>query len=255
MEINKILHVATFAGQIILESGGETYRVEETICRFCTAFGLKFSESFVTPTGIMVSVSDDELNTTTLVKRVKTRTIDLQKIHLVNDLSRSLYENDYTLSEVQERLNEIQNIKRYSFAITILSSAIGAGCFAFLFKGNVMDSMAAFFVGIAIKLFTEKASRLNIDGFFINCIGGAIAAFISLIFNSFGFGSNLDTLIIGGIMLLVPGLAITNAIRDTIAGDLVSGLTRAAEAFFVAISIAVGTGLVLTLWIVLGGAL
>ena len=56
-------------------------------------------------------------------------------------------------------------------------------------------------------------------------------------------------------MLFVPGLAITNAIRDTIAGDLVSGLTRAAEAFFVAISIAVGTGIVLSLWIALGGSL
>ena len=255
MEINKILHVATFAGQIILESGGETYRVEDTICRFCAAFGVQFAESFVTPTGIMVSVSDENSYTTTLVKRVKTRTIDLQKIHLVNDLSRQITKNHFTLSEVQERLNEIQNIKRYSFATTILSSAVGAGCFAFLFKGNITDAIAAFFVGIAIKLFTEKASSLNIDGFFINCIGGAIAAFISLIFNSFGFGSNLDTLIIGGIMLLVPGLAITNAIRDTIAGDLVSGLTRAAEAFFVAISIAVGTGIVLSLWIFLGGSL
>ena len=253
MEINKILHVATFAGQIILESGGETYRVEDTICRFCAAFGIQFAESFVTPTGIMVSVSDENSYTTTLVKRVKTRTIDLQKIHLVNDLSRQITKNNFTLSEVQEKLNEIQNIKRYSFTTTILSSAVGAGCFAFL--GNIKDAIAAFFVGIAIKLFTEKAAQLNIDGFFINCIGGAIAAFISLIFNSLGFGSNLDTLIIGGIMLLVPGLAITNAIRDTIAGDLVSGLTRAAEAFFVAISIAVGTGIVLSLWIALGGSL
>ena len=81
MEINKILHVATFAGQIILESGGETYRVEDTIGRFCAAFGIQFAESFVTPTGIMVSVSDENSYTTTLVKRVKTRTIDLQKIH------------------------------------------------------------------------------------------------------------------------------------------------------------------------------
>ena len=50
-------------------------------------------------------------------------------------------------------------------------------------------------------------------------------------------------------MLLVPGLAITNAIRDTIAGDLVSGIARAVEAFLTAIGVAVGTGVILSFWI------
>ncbi len=61
--------------------------------------------------------------------------------------------------------------------------------------------------------------------------------------------ANLDKTIIGSIMLLVPGLTITNAIRDTIAGDLLSGITKAAEAFLVAISIAVGTGAILSLFL------
>ena len=50
-------------------------------------------------------------------------------------------------------------------------------------------------------------------------------------------------------MLLVPGMIITNAIRDTISGDLVSGLTKAAEAILIAVSIAVGTGMVMNIWI------
>ena len=65
-----------------------------------------------------------------------------------------------------------------------------------------------------------------------------------------GLCHSIDTLIISVIMLLVPGLAITTAIRDTVSGDLVSGLARTAEALFVAVAIALGSGLMFTL---LGG--
>lgn len=249
MDINKILHVATYAGQIILESGGEVYRVEETIIRICKAYGVYFAESFVTPTGIMVSVCDENHYTTTLIKRVKSRTVDLQKVHLVNELSRNVYTKNYTLDEVDQELKKIEHTPRYSFAITVLFSALGAAGFTVLFGGKVTDCLASFIVGIIIKLFTTKAAQLDINSFFINSIGGAAAAAMALILYSSGIGTNFDTVIIGSIMLLVPGLAITNAIRDTIAGDLVSGLTRAAEAFLTAIAIAVGTGMVLSFWI------
>ncbi|MGL5245764.1 MAG: threonine/serine exporter family protein, partial [Sarcina sp.] len=225
------------------------YRVEETICRICHAYGVHYADSFVTPTGIMVSISDESHYTSTLVKRVKSRTVDLQKIHMVNDLSRSLLSNDFTVDEFYEALIAINHTNRYSNFLTILFSALSASAFAALFGANLNDCLASFFVGMIIKLFTIKAESLNLNGFFINSIGGAIAAFSTLIFCNYGLGSNLDTIIIGSIMLLVPGLAITNAIRDTIAGDLVSGLTRAAEAFLTAVAIAVGTGIVLSFWI------
>lgn len=254
MDINKILHVSTFAGQIILESGGEIYRAEDTIIRICKAYGVNFAESFVTPTGIMVSVSDEKHYTTTLVKRVRLRTVDLQKIHLVNDLSRSLSTENYTLDQVSKKLVEIERLHRYSFFTTLLFAALSAAGFTILFGGKMKDCIAAFIVGIIIKLFTSQADKLNINDFFVNSIGGMVAAAVSLIFYSIGFVSHFDTIIIGSIMLLVPGLAITNAIRDTIAGDLLSGLTRGAEAFLTAVSIAVGTGLVLSFWIsYLGG--
>ena len=87
--MNEILQVATFAGQIILENGGETYRVEETIWRICKAFGADEAESFVTPTGIMASICHNS-ETYSLIKRVSNRTVDLDKIDLVNDLSRNI---------------------------------------------------------------------------------------------------------------------------------------------------------------------
>lgn len=257
LDIDKILHVSTHAGKILLESGGETYRVEETIIRICKSFGVEFAESYVTPTGIMVSIYDKEKNTKTLIARVKIRSNNLQKIHLVNNLSRELATQtyNYTVCEIEQKLIDIDNSGVYPDRLTLFCSGFGAACLTILFGGNLPDCIAAFFIGLCIRLFCITGERLLLNSFFINAIGGAIASIGAIIASQFGFGININHVTIGAIMLLVPGLIITNAIRDTIAGDLVSGLTRAAEAIFIAISIAIGTGSVMTIWVkYLGGS-
>ena len=252
MDMNKLLHVSTYAGRIMLESGAETYRVEETICRICYSFGVDEADSFVTPTGIMVSICHD--NKTYLINRVKSRSVDLNKIDKINELSRTLQSEPMDLSHILKLLKEIDNGERYSIPLTLAFSALAAGTFSILFGGGFNDLLAATFIGLIIKIVTIKFQKLSINEFFINCIGGATAASLTLLLVILGFKINIDKTIIGAIMLLVPGLAITNAIRDTIAGDFLAGLTKAAEAFLIAISIAVGSGAILSFWInTLGG--
>ena len=255
IDMNKLLHVATFAGKILLENGGETYRSEETICRICKVYGVDEAESFVTPTGIMVSICHND-KTYSLIRRVSTRTVDLDKIDKVNDLSRNITLKNLTVSELNDELKLIEKGERYSIPITIIFSALGAGCFSVLFGGSFMDLFSAFLIGLLIKLINIKFVDLDINQFFINAMCGGIAALFAIIFVEYGIAHNLDKTIIGSIMMLVPGLSITNAIRDTIAGDLLAGITRGAEAFLVAISIAVGTGAVISFWIsTFGGSL
>ena len=110
------------------------------------------------------------------------------------------------------------------------------------------DVFAAFLIGLVIKTLTIKWSEIGINAFFINSICSGITALLAIILFKLGIASQLNQTIIGAIMLLVPGLAITNAIRDTMSGDLLSGVIRASEAFLVAIAIAVGTGAVLSFW-------
>ena len=252
--MNEILQVATFAGQIILESGGETYRVEETIWRICKTFGAEQAESFVTPTGIMSSICHNG-EIYSLTKRVISRTVDLNKIDKVNDLSRNILSKNLTVDEFKEELIKINQGERYSFMTTLFFSAFGAGSCAALFGGTFKDMFSAFLIGLLIRLITIKGNELGINFFFINVISGAITATLAIILKKLGIASGIDQTIIGALMLLVPGIAITNAIRDTIAGDLVSGLTRAAEAFFIALSIAVGTGVSLSIFITLLGGI
>jgi uncharacterized membrane protein YjjP (DUF1212 family) len=254
MDLNEILHVATFAGQIMLESGGETYRAEEIIWRICKIYGIEEAEGFVTTTGIMVSICHDG-KTHSLIRRVSTRTIDLDKVDKVNDLSRNIINRGLTVSELKEQLKIINKGERYNNKTAIIISALGAFCFVFLFGGKINEAIAAFFIGFVIKSLSIKFTTLEINPFFINSICAGIAAIMAILFLKLRLINDIDKTIIGSIMLLVPGLAITNAIRDTISGDLLAGLTRAVEAFLVAISIAVGTGAVLSFWISTFGGL
>jgi uncharacterized membrane protein YjjP (DUF1212 family) len=249
LDINRIINLAGDAGKIILECGGETYRVEETIIRICHAYGLSNADSFVTPTGIMISAYDSKGQIISLVRRIKIRTVDLEKISRVNDLSRRIKTNNLTANFVQSELMKISSEPRYSYAVTLFFSAVAASFFTLLFGGNISDFIISFFIGIIIKSISIFLSNIDINEFFINAVGGATAALLALAAVYLKLAASVDTIIIGSIMLLVPGLAITNAIRDTISGDLVSGISRALEAFLVAVAIAVGSGVTLKLWL------
>lgn len=256
MSANKIIHISAAAGKIILENGGETYRVEETMSRICNAFGIELAESFVTPTGIMISVTTDSNQTITIVKRIKNRTVNLEKIAKVNDLSRNIKTQGLTLEQVQKELNTINATKRYSDKTLVLFSCITVSFFTLMFGGDFYDFCTSFFIGGLIKIVSLALGKVNMNDFFINVLGGALAALLALLAVNFNLASHVDKIIIGSIMLLVPGLAITNAIRDTIAGDLLAGISRALEAILIAVAIAAGSGTVITFWVIyFGGSL
>jgi len=102
-----------------------------------------------------------------------------------------------------------------------------------------------------VVLVVNRINRYKLTFFINNFIGAIIATFLSILITVIGIADNMNTVIIASIMPLVPGVAITNAMRDTISGDFVSGLSRAMEAIFSALSIAFGVGLVLNIY--LGG--
>jgi len=54
-------------------------------------------------------------------------------------------------------------------------------------------------------------------------------------------------MIIGNIMLLIPGIAFTTALRDIINGDTLSGLLGLCEAILRALAVAIGFAVVLLL--------
>ena len=110
MEFNEILEVASYAGQIMLESGAEAYRVEETINRICLSLGVEVASSYATPTVIVTSVTYKG-KIKSLVVRITNRSVDLQKIHKVNDLSRNINKENLDIYEIKKRLKKYEKKK------------------------------------------------------------------------------------------------------------------------------------------------
>lgn len=254
MNPNQLLATVSYAGRLLLESGAETYRVEETMVRLCHCFDIDEAESFVTPTGVMMTITVNQ-QAYTKIMRVQNRGVDLNRIDKINSLSRTAVSKHYTVSQLDECLKEIENEKKYKKLTILLFGALGAFGFSFLFHGGIYEAVAAFIIGFCIKAVYMLLEKRDINSFFENVISSSLAAFMALGTKLLLPFVDVNNIIISSIMLLVPGLAITNAIRDTVAGDFLAGISRGAEAFLIAIAIAVGCGFALSVWVKLGGIL
>ncbi len=252
--MDQLMHIACKAGKILLESGAETYRVEDTMVKICEAYGAKEAHSFVLPTGIFLSLTQDG-ETYTQVVRVKNRAVDLNKIERINALSRDAHEQRITQEQFLLSLKEIREITPYPMYLQILLSGLCGAGFVFFYRGTPMDAVVAFISTILVKLVVSTLEKYGLINFLSNAVGGAVATVCAMAILSMGIGTNLNIIISSTIMILVPGVAITNAIRDSIAGDLVSGITKAVEAMIIAVSIALGTGAALSLWMLAAGGL
>lgn len=249
MDSNQLARAATKAGMILLESGAETYRVEDTMKRICIAYGADVVDAYATPTMLLISFSiQGELCHN--IKRTHIKSVDLNKIDKVNDLSRSVLSSGMSLEDFFIRLDKIDHEEKYHDLVMVLGASVCTFGFAFFFKGTLIDALCAAPLGACLKWMMMQLDKIDFTSFFKYLGGGACATLAAIIAKQFGLCHSIDTVIISVIMLLVPGLAITNAIRDTVSGDLLSGLERTAEALFVAVAIALGSGLVFTL---LGG--
>lgn len=242
MEFEDIVNAAALAGKIILESGGETYRVEDTIKRILKAYGVDNAESFVLPTGIIVSGQMEGNRISTVVTRVTSIQVDLEKISLVNDLSRHIEDEHLTPEEFTQRLEVIKNRPHYPFWLVVLFAGLTTFSFTIIIRGSLSEAAVAFLGGILVYVIRQLARSLRLNPFIQNAVGGMVAVLTAWLAVALGIIASAGTATIGTIMLLVPGITITNAIRDTFQGDYLSGVTRATDAFVTAGGIALGTG-------------
>ncbi len=249
---DRILELAATTGYHMLYSGGETYRVEDTINRILSSYNMKNINAFTSPTVIIVSCSDED-KTYTKVIRVSDRSANIDMMDKLNQLSRD--SKNITIDEFERRLNLIVNDKNLNQGMMVLNSGLVALGFTLFFSGTIFDALYAFGIGVFVRLIKNYFNKFNFNNFVVVSMLSFIITIISLVLSEIHLINSQDTVIIGCLMLLVPGLSITNAIKDFLYNDLVSGTTRAMEAFIVAVFIAVGSGLALTFYTKLIGSL
>jgi len=235
------------AGKIILQNGGETYRVEDTMIRIAEACGYPDAQSFVTPTGILFSINGG--NPATRLARIMERSTDLNKVALANDVSRRIGLGELTPAEALEQLRTVEKAKGlYPAWLQALAAAVASGAFLIMFRGEWGDYVPAMIAGGAGFTLLLLLQRLVPVRFFAEFLASMAIGALAILFVETGIGRGLDLLIIGSVMPLVPGLLITNAVRDLMAGHLVSGLSKGAEALLTASAIGAGIAVVLSVF-------
>lgn len=243
-------------GQILLENGAEISRVQETMERVARACGVEDFDAYVLTNSIFATAAQDGVTHSTTFRYLPGATVHLGRIMAVNQLSREIAEGLCTPQEAWERLAEIRSLPFAPLFARVLCCGIGSAAFSFLFGGGPMDSAVAFLCGIVLELYLGFTAKRGMSKFLTNLSASALVALFGAAFFLMGIGQNMDKIIIGSIIRLVPGVALTNSIRDFFSGDYLSGAIRMLDAFLVGGCIAVGVGFIIRLLSVLtGGAL
>lgn len=240
-------------GEALLENGAEISRVQETMERVAQAYEIPDFRVYVLTNAIFAACGSGPDARISELRHVPSATIHLGRICAVNQLSREIAEGRHTPEEALKELSRIRELPYASLPARVLSCAVGSASFSFLFGGSWVDAAVAFLCGLILELYLEFVGRRKLSKFLTNLSASALVALCGGVMFLLGLGHNMDKIIIGSIIRLVPGVALTNSIRDFFNGDYLSGSIRMLDAILVGGCIAVGVGFVVRILSTLTG--
>lgn len=246
MNYEELINTAVDVGYLLVSNGAEIYRVEESMQRIFNAYGVKNGEVFAIPTFINVTICTPQGRPVTQIRRVPVRTMDLDKVEQANALCRKICCETPDFRSIRRELARIENRPVFSFAWQTAAFALVAFFFTLFYGGTWWDAVAALISGAAEKPVIHFLEKGRVNSFFTYVAASFVAAAIALTASHLYIYLNYDKIIIGALMNLVPGVAITSFMRDIIGGDLIAGVLRFTESLLVATAIAIGAGIALT---------
>ena len=235
----------------MLLAGGEVHRVEDSVTRMCHALGAVRVDCFIIPSSIVLTVTDAESENHTLTRRITKAGTDFTKLSRLNDLSRRICKGAVKPEDIRPEYEKIIEGKGYSFTVECIAYAFIAGAFTLFFGGDFIQFLVAFLIGGLTRFavfFSDITVKNTIFAKFLSSFFVTAMAFLAV---RLGITASADEIIIGNIMLLIPGLGFTNALRDLFVGDSIAGILRSLEAVLSAVGIAAGYFLLV---IITGGA-
>lgn len=240
MQPEQLLTCALDIGEQMLISGAEIGRVEDSVRHICTAYGCARTDVFTITSSIVVSIEDSQRKFYTQSRRITDTRTDLTRLDRLNALSRRICSTTPDYDRVQQELAIICAGKTYPLWMEALASALIAGAFAAFFGGSWLDGLVAAPIGFCLRYVTWLLQRARMNQIFTNVVASFLMCFAAIALTRVGIGHDVNMIIIGNIMLLIPGIALTNSLRDMISGDIMSGMLRFFDAVLVAAAIAAG---------------
>ena len=236
---NKLLHLFLEMGERLLDAGAEINRVEDTLERIGLAYGASKMNVFVITSSIIITMETSDGRLLTHTRRVNfNNSTDFTVLEQLNELSRQCCTNPLPPAEFAERMRVCEDPARRR--TLYVGSIIASGSFAMFFGGTWQDAFVAAVVSILICFLQEKGTKLFSNSIMFDLVCAFLSGTVICIIVKILPFLNMDKIMIGDIMLLIPGIAITNAIRDMLMGDTISGLMRLIEGILWAGALAAG---------------
>ena len=236
---DKLLRTALDLAENILKCGGTVHRVEETIQRVCKSKGASHVEVFSITSVIIASVRMENGEHALQTRRIYGYRNNFIRLDKLNAISRDICSKNITLDEAQELIKKAKSAKNYPPALIIAAAMLISGSFAMFFGGTFLDALASAVLGFIISLISHFAPK-KLNQMATNLVLSLIAGFFAILFAKIGFGDNYDKIMIGTIMILIPGLAFGTALRDLLCGDTLSGILQLIQSILLAAIIAFG---------------
>ncbi len=239
MDDNKLLKLALDIGEAMLSGGAETHRVEDTMRRILSVSHSEGVEAQALNTMLIVSIPSVDKGSLTLCRGIRSRSTNFEKICFANDLSRVFVAGEMDLDDAIYCISEVKNLPHFHPKAITLCYGIAGAAFCMVLGGSWLDGLIAFSLSLLIGLLSWLVRNKNIPYCFSPLFGGFLAGFCTSLFALF-LPINKDMVIIGSITPMLPGVTISNSMRDIMESNFISGTSKLAEACLIAASIACG---------------
>lgn len=243
MDNELLLECALDIGEQMVICGAEISRVEDTIERICRAYGAQRVDVFTITSCIIATVKFDDDHPITQTRRIRASSNDLTKLDRLNALSRRICEVKPDCAEIRREFKLMSASKPYPILGQYVNFALVSAAFSVFFGGSWADALVSGVIGIILKWLTLLCARYDINSVLSNVVCSMVGGYIAVLALRMGLGDSFDKIAIGNIMLLIPGIQLTNSLRDMIGGDTVSGILRLCNALLGSVAIAIGFAL------------
>lgn len=242
----KISNVVMLAGVILIQANAEAYRIEDSLKRMFAAFDCR-AEIIAQSTSLIVMVTYQNQTQSTLIRRIEMHQTNLKHIHTVNAISRNLTAGCCSLSEAESQLLNLLNTDELKSKVLKWAGLLLLGCsFSLVFKGGLDEFLASLIIGGIFVLLSMLNEKIKLSELLFDLLASLIISLSVILLDriSVNYGLQVESsiVLVSSIMPLVPGISLTNALRDLLNGDTISGSNRLMEALVIAGTIAVGIG-------------
>lgn len=238
-KVDNLARIALDIGEGLLKSGAEIHRVEGAIEHICKAYGVAHVEVFSIQSLIVVAIRMPDGSYASQSRRITDISNHLRCLERYNRLSREICRTTPDFDEVDRRIFEIKQKRKYPFWLILLGHIFAASGFAIFFGGSLRDGLAAALVGTVMALLDRINAKFltPITKTLLISFSAGLCACLSVMLH---IGEHVDMIAIGTIMILIPGLALGNSMRDLLSGDTLAGILRAVQSCIIAVVIAIG---------------